>query len=165
MSKPIKGKRFVYKLESLLKVRKIREQQEKDKFTEAEKVLVDAIKKEESLKKKRLEAYVSLQEMMRTGTLPDMNIIKIRKVHLEKLDEQVEAQVNVRKEAEKKRDLQREKMIEAMKETKIIEKDREKTREAWRKMMDKEADKFLGEIAVIGHYRRSRKAEEEEHGG
>ena len=37
MSKPKKSKRFIYNLKTVLKVREIKERQEKDKFHEAEK--------------------------------------------------------------------------------------------------------------------------------
>ena len=87
MSKPTKGKRFVYKLESLLKVRRIREKQEQEKFEKAEQLLRAALQKEEALKNQRVQEYANLQEMLSTGDLPDLNLIKIRKIHITILGE------------------------------------------------------------------------------
>ena len=149
MSKAKKSKTFVYQLETVLKVRGIREKQEQEKFQKAEEKLKEEIKKEEELKKVQIEAYTELNHLMSSYELPDMNVIKIRKIHLERLDTQVKEQAEKRKEAEKERDQQREALNQAVKERKIIEKDKEKTRDKWRKIMDKEDLKFMDDLAGI----------------
>lgn len=149
MSKAKKSKVFVYQLETVLKVREIREKQEQEKFKKAEERVVQELKKEEEMKKIQTEAYNELHKLMGSFELPDMNIIKIRKVHLEKLDEQVKEQIEKRKEAERERDKQRDALNKAVKERKIMEKDKEKTRLKWRKIMDKEELKFMDDIAGI----------------
>jgi len=162
MSKAKKSKRFVYQLDSLLKVREIRETQAKDAYSEAEKHYQAELKKERDLLDERVANFVALRELMSEGALDKMQHILMRKAHIEVLKEKIEAQQKVREEAEKKVEEAREKLAAAMKEKKIIEKDKEKTREAWRKLMDKEEGKFLDEIATIGFTRRKRKKVEEE---
>jgi len=157
MSKPRKGKRFRYKLQTLLKVRGIREKQEKEKLREKEKIVKEEKKKEAALKETQRKEYLELTQMMTKGELPDMNKINMRKHHLEKLKEEVDNQVKKRQEAEEARDSQREVLTQATKEKRVIEKDREKTREAWRKLMDREESKFLDDIASVGFDRKKRK--------
>lgn len=150
MSKPEKSKKFKYKLNTLLKVREIKEKQEKDKLVELEQKLIEEIKKEEELKLLEKIKYDELRNMMSSGkTLPDTGIIQIRKRHIEVLKEKVLAQHEKVVAAEKERDFQREKLIQAIKEKKVIEKDKEKTKKAWIKLMNKEEAKFLDDIAGI----------------
>ncbi|MBG91107.1 MAG: hypothetical protein CL521_04750 [Actinobacteria bacterium] len=163
MSKPKKGKRFVYSLASLLKVREIREKQEQDKLIEAERRLREEQQKEKEMKAHQAAQYSELQQMLgETDELPDMNYIKLRKLYIEKVKEQVIEQEKVTQEADKAKDDQREKLTEAAKNKKIIEKDKEKTRIEWKKLMDKEDGKFLDEIATIGFESKRRQAEEDE---
>lgn len=150
MSKPEKSKKFKYKLNTLLRVREIKEKQEKDKLVELEQKLIEEIKKEEELKLLEKIKYDELRNMMSSGkTLPDTGIIQIRKRHIEVLKEKVLAQHEKVVAAEKERDFQREKLIQAIKEKKVIEKDKEKTKKAWIKLMNKEEAKFLDDIAGI----------------
>jgi flagellar protein FliJ len=162
VTKAKKGKRFRYSLDSLLKVRGIREEQEKDKFQAAERQLVEEKRKEEEIKRFEKEKYDELKGMMTGGAaLPDVQQIMMRKAHLEKVREQLATQEEAVKTAETKKEDQRKQMVLAMVEKKIIEKDKGKTKLAWRKMMNKEDGKFLDEIAVIGYENRSRKKKEE----
>jgi len=157
-----KGKRFRYSLDSLLKVRGIREGQAQDKFKEAERLLLEEKRKEEEIKVFEKEKYEELKGMMTGGAaLPDVQQIMMRKAHLEKVRETLAAQEEAVKAAETKKEENRQLMVLAMIEKKIIEKDKSKTRLAWKKIMNKEDGKFLDEIAVIGYESRSRKKKEE----
>lgn len=160
MSKAKKSKRFQYPLETLLKVREIREKQEQEKFQKAEEKVAKELKKEEEIKNIQAQAYLELQEMMIGNNIPDMNIIQLRKHQLENLKEKVAEQVQARESAEKERDEQRENLNKAIKERKIIEKDKEKTKEKWRKIMDKEDAKFMDDIAGINYSKRLRESQE-----
>jgi flagellar protein FliJ len=162
MSKPIKGGKFKYSLEVVLKVRDIREKEEQDKFREKEKILAEEIQKEKKIKEQEQQEYSDLLSLMTQGNLPDMNIIQLRKRHLETVKEQVNQQIQKRETAEKNRDDQREKLAQAVKEKKIIEKDKEKTREAWKKLMLKEEAKFMDDISGIGYESKRRKTAEEQ---
>lgn len=150
MSKIKKTKRFLYPLESVLKVRDIREKQEQDKYKKAEELAKKELEQEEKLKTEQAMQYQQLLDMMTQKTLPDVTYIKLRKAHLEGLKEKVEEQVKVRQEAEKKRDDQRDVLLKASKDKKIMEKDKEKSRLLWKKLIDKEEVKFLDDIAAIG---------------
>jgi flagellar protein FliJ len=162
VTKAKKGKRFRYSLDSLLKVRGIREEQEKDKFKESERRVLEEKRKEEEIKVFEKEKYDQLKGMMAAGAaLPDVQQIMMRKAHLEKVREQLVTQEEAVKTAETQKEDQRKQMVLAMIEKKIIEKDKGKTRIAWKKMMNKEDGKFLDEIAVIGYENRSRKKKEE----
>ena len=160
MSKPKKGKRFVYSLETLVTVREIREKQAQDAYKEAERILMEECRKEQELKDLQQHHYQEYVEKMKGGYVPDMNDIKRRKRQIEVLYEKIEEQAKVREEAETKKEEAQEKLIQAVKEKKIIEKDKEKTREAWRKLMDKEDAKFLDDIATIGYEKQRRDKEE-----
>jgi hypothetical protein len=87
MSKAKKSKRFQYPLETLLKVREIREKQEQEKFQKAEEKVAEELRKEEEIKNIQAQAYLELQEMMIGDNIPDMNIIQLRKHQLENLKE------------------------------------------------------------------------------
>lgn len=161
MSKAKKEKRFTYPLETLLKVRDIREREEQNKFIEKEKQLAIEQKKEQEIKETEQKEYAHLLNLMAKGQLPDMNVIQLRKIHLETVREQVKQQIKKRETAEKNRDLQREKLSQAIKEKKIIEKDKEKTKDAWKKIMGKEEAKFLDDISSIGFVKKTRDRAEE----
>ncbi len=160
MSKAKKSGRFKYQLQTLLRVREIRERQEQDKFKEAEKKVLEEKRKEMELKRREIEAYETFSQRMQDKELPNLTEITIRKHNLEKLGKEYQAQIKVREKAEEERDLQREKLTQAIKERKIIEKDREKTREAWKKIMGKEDAKFLDDIAGIGFSKQAREKAE-----
>jgi flagellar protein FliJ len=161
MSEAKKGATFIYPLETLLKVREIRETQEQDKFKEAERKVIEEKKKEDELKEIEKLAYNDLSESMASGELPDMGEIQRKKQNLDVLKEKVEAQIQVVKDAEIKKEEQRVVLTKASMDKQVIEKDREKTREAWKKIMIKEENKFLDEIASIQFSGKMRKGEEE----
>ena len=71
MAKPKKSKRFHYSLETLLKVRSIREKQEQDKFNEACRVL------EEEMKKEKLPTYLEKQKLLYLKETPAEVLINI----------------------------------------------------------------------------------------
>ena len=67
MTEAKKGMKFVYPLQTLLKVREIREKQEQDKFKEAERRVVKEKQKEDELKNIQNMAYTDLSESMAAG--------------------------------------------------------------------------------------------------
>ena len=91
-----------------------------------------------------------------------MNLITLRKHHLELMKEKIADQEEVLQEAERKKEAHRQALIQALKEKKIMEKDKQKKRLDWKKLMDKEDAKFLDDIATIGYENRRRKAQDEE---
>ena len=163
--KPTKSKRFKYNLNAVLKIRKIRENQEQEKFAEAKKKAEEEKRKEEELKYRQNAEYDELRHRMSTGQVGDVGDIMRRKAHLETLKVKVDDQIKVREEAEEKREEQREVLVSAVKDRKIMERDKEKKRVVWKKFMDKEEAKFLDDIATVGYVLRKRKKEESDEKG
>ncbi|NDC82098.1 hypothetical protein EB093_00330 [bacterium] len=162
MSKAQKSKRFRYQLETLLKVRSIRERQAQEAFQKAEQAYQDELKREEELKEFERIKYEELRDIMAGNTpLADVQMIMIRKAHLETVREQVQQQEERTKSAEAFKEQKRNELIGAVRNRKIIDKDKEKTRDAWRKIMTKEDNKFLDDIAVIGFENKSRAKRDE----
>ncbi|NBV41853.1 hypothetical protein EBR96_03690 [bacterium] len=163
MSKATKGKRFRYSLETLLKVRLIREKQAQEAFQKAEQAHLDEIRKEQEIKAFQEQKYEELRDIM-SGKTPttDVQQVMMRKAHLENVKEQVAEQEARTKQAEEKKEEQRLKLIGTIRDRKIIEKDKQKTRDSWRKIMTKEDNKFLDDIAVIGFENKSRAKKAEE---
>ena len=149
MSKPKKGKRFVYSLQTLLKVRKIKERQQQEVFNKAEKKLQEEQLKEEIMKKEQAEHLAYVHSLLSSKELPKLSIIQMHQAHVKTMQEKVKAQQEEVIKSEENRDKQREELIQKTKEKRIIEIDRDKTRVAWKKMMDKLDSQFLDELASI----------------
>ena len=160
MAEVKKSKRFNYKLAAVLKVREIRENQQKDKFAEAERKHKQEIEKEQRLKQLLTDKYSELRDLMASGSIENMNDIMMRKAHLESVKGKITEQVKVREEAEKIKEEEREKLIQTVKDRKIIEKDKGKKRVSWRKVMDKEEGKFLDDISTVGYVKKKRESAE-----
>jgi flagellar FliJ protein len=160
MSKAKKSKRFRYPLEALLKYRIIREKQAEEAYQQAQRKFLQEEQKEKELMQEENNAYVELRSMMESQQVPDMNIIKLRKHHIQILKKKVLEQRKIKLKARDERDLKREKLNQAIKEKKINEKDKEKTKEKWRRLMEKEEVKFLDDIAGI-QYTKKMNIEEE----
>jgi flagellar protein FliJ len=144
--KPKKGK-FIYNLRTVLKVRKIREKLEKEKFAEAQKKFKEESEKEEEVKGEQ-KIRQDDQKNALSGKISNFNKILLGHFHLGKVKEDVDKQVKVRLEAEQKKEEQREKLIKSMMDKKIMDKDKDRKREVWRKYMNKEETKFLDDIAT-----------------
>ena len=165
MAKPKKSSKFKYQLETLLKVRDIREKQAKDKFSEALKKLEEEKQKEEQIKNFQNQKYFELREIMSGGTqgqLTDIRQVMARKAHLEVVAEQVIEQEKQRKDAEEKKEDERKKVEKAVKDRRIIEINKEKKRIEWRKLMNKEESKFMDEISSIAFVKKERTRLEDE---
>lgn len=156
MSKPRKSKRYVYNLQSVLKVRTIREKQEQDKFTTAIRKVEEEKQKEQELFDQQAAAYLKLRELM-SGVMTNLNEITLRKHHLEILKQKIIEQQEAVKVAEEKKEEQRLVLVKSTMEKKIIEKDKDKKKIAWKKLMDKEDNKFLDDISSIGFEMKRRK--------
>ncbi len=160
MSQPKKSKRFKYNLEAVLKVRDIREKQEQEKFMTAEKQYLEEQKKEEEIKEFQSQKYKELRTIIEPGAkISNFQEVLMRNTHLGIVKTQVEEQEKVKLEAERIKEEKRELLLKAVRDKKIIEKDKENKRDGWKKVMDKEAGKFLDDIATIGFSRKKREKE------
>lgn len=161
MSEPKKSKRFDYNLESVLKVRAIREKLQQEKFSVAEKEFIAEKQKEEEIKNFQREKYQELRSLISPGKpIENFQEVLMRKSHLEVLKDKVIEQEKTRETAEVKKEDERQVLIQASMNRQIMEKDKDNKKDSWRKLMDKEDSKFLDEIATIRHDRKKRDAEE-----
>lgn len=166
MSRAQKSKRFKYSLETLLKVRNIREKQAQERFRKAELEYEAELEELKRIKAFQEEKYQELHDIMSGKTpLTDVQMVVLRKAHLETVKEQVIKQEEKTDAAEKKKEAFRIELIAAVRNRKIIEKDKTKTRESWKKIMNKEDNKFLDDIAVIGFENKSRAKKADENPG
>ncbi|MBU0579746.1 MAG: hypothetical protein KKA19_01100 [Candidatus Margulisbacteria bacterium] len=144
--KPKKGP-FKYNLETVLKVRNIREKLEKEKFAKAQKEFQKELEKEKKIKdfqnKKQTEQRQAL-----SGRIKDFGRILQGHFHLGKVKTDVDKQEKARLEAEQKKEEQREKLIKSIMDRKIMDKDKDKKKVSWRKLMNKEETKFLDDITT-----------------
>lgn len=158
MSKAKKSKRFRYPLQTVLKVREIREQQALEAFQQAEQAYHDAIKKRDEMIQIRDDQYHELRDRMsgKTHTTNVQEVI-LRQHHLTLLEAQLKEQDERVEEARNAMEAAREALVASMIDRKIIDKDKEKTRESWRKLMDKSDGQFLDDIAIIGFDAKKRR--------
>lgn len=148
MAKVKKGKRFEYNLEAVLKVRKIKEDREKEKFAVAVKKLQEEQKKLDDMIDFKEEKRDELKEVISPGkTIKNFAEIIMRKSHLDKVKKDIIVQDEVKKEAEVKKEDQRKVLEKSMKEKKIIEKDKDKKKVIWKKIVEHEETKFLDDIS------------------
>jgi flagellar FliJ protein len=145
---PKPGKVFKYGLETVLKVREIKEKKEQEKFAERKRKYLEEKEREEQLKEKQRQRRNELKNIMRGGFIDDMAGVIRRKAHLGVLKEDISKQVDKVLSASRELDKQRSLLIEAMKGKKIIQKDRERKYEQYQKMMQKLEMNFLDEVAT-----------------
>lgn len=158
MSKAKKSKRFRYPLQTVLKVREIREKQALEAFQQAEQAYHDAIKKRDEMIQFRDEQYQALRDRMSGKThTTDVQEVILRQHHLTILEAQLKEQEERVEAARQAMETAREALVASMIDRKIIDKDKEKTRESWRKLMDKSEGQFLDDIAIIGFDAKKRR--------
>jgi flagellar FliJ protein len=142
------GKKFKYGLETVLKVKEIKEKKEQEKFAERKREYLTEKEKEEQLKEHQRKRREELKGIMKAGPISDFAAVVRRKVHLGVLKEDITKQVDRVLDASRKLDKQRNALIESMKEKKIISKDKEHKFKQYQDMMQKLEIKFLDEIAT-----------------
>ncbi len=151
-----KSKRFKYNLQTLLKVREIRQKQAEDAYNEAQRQLEIERQKEEEIRQKEIKAYAEFREFMTTGDLGDTGEINRHKIYVEKVKLELLRQIEAVQRAVESVEQARLALVQCLKDQKIMEKDKEHKREAWRKLMDKEAGKFLDDIATVKYVNTTR---------
>ena len=149
MSKPVSaGKKFNYDLESVLKVRAIKEKKEQEKFAHKQNKLIEEKKKEDEIKDNKNNKEDDLRKVFKRGPITDFSRVLQRKAHLEVLKDDLDKQVDQVIEASKQLEEQRAKLITSMKEKKIIETHKGKKLEEYKSIMLHLETKFLDEIAT-----------------
>ncbi|HTY12835.1 MAG TPA: flagellar FliJ family protein [Candidatus Omnitrophota bacterium] len=148
MAKEVKaGKKFKYGLETVLKVRGIRERKEQEKFAVKKREYLTEKEKEEELKDKKKGEEQEIREAFK-GPVSDFEKVLRRHSHLGVLKGEIENQVEKVIESSRQLEDQREQLLRSMKDKKIIEKDKEKKLQQYGKAMQDAEIKFLDEIAT-----------------
>jgi len=149
MAKEIKpGKKFKYGLESVLKVKEIREKKEQEKFAVRQKEYYDEKTKEQQIQDEKKDQSSQFKKIVGKGTM-DFGKVLARRQHLIVLKEALDAQIEKVIESSQKLEKQREKLLDAMKDRKIIEKDKEHKLEKYNEVMKQYEIKFLDEVATL----------------
>jgi flagellar export protein FliJ len=148
MAREQKPGRFRYSLETVLKVRGIRERKEKEKFAEKERDYITEKEKEEKLEEEKVEKEGELKHIIKKGPISEFEKVLRRHAHLGVLKKDIDTQIEKVIDASKLLEMQRAKLVESMKERKIIEKDKENKLGDYEDMMKDLEIKFLDEIAT-----------------
>jgi len=148
MAKPKPGKRFKYDLESVLKVRGIKEKKEQEKFAEKQVEYIKQKQKEETIKQEKKHKEEELRNVFKRGPITNFEKVLRRKAHLEVLKDDLDNQVEKVIEASSALEEQRAHLVASMKDKKIMEKHKEKKLDEYKKIMQDLEVKFLDEIAT-----------------
>jgi flagellar protein FliJ len=148
MAAPKPGKKFKYDLDSVLKVRGIREKREQEKFAEKNREFLEQKRKEDEIKQEKRGKEAELRDVFNRGPISNFEKVLRRKAHLEVLKDNLDDQVEKVIEASKNLEEQRARLVAAMKDKKIMEKHRERKLDEYKKVMQNLEMKFLDEIAT-----------------
>lgn len=148
MARKVKAGKFKYNLETVLKVRNIREKKEQEKFAEKKREYIKEKEQEDVLRTRKRGEEDTIRQAFKKGFIADFEKVMRRHSHLGILKKDIENQVEKVIEASKNLEDQREKLILSMKDKKIIEKDKENTLKKYNKLMQDLELKFLDEIAT-----------------
>lgn len=148
MAKPKPGKSFKYDLQSVLKVRAIKEKKEQEKFADKKRAFVKEKKREDDIVEDKHGKEDDLRSVFEKGPISDFTKVLSRKAHLEVLKTDLEKQVEKVIEASKLLEEQRAKLVASMKDKKVMEKHKEKKLDEYKKLMNDLETKFLDEIAT-----------------
>lgn len=161
MAKKVKpAGKFKYDLETVLKVRGIKETKEQEKFADKQREYIKEKTREEQIEEERQQRRNELKGIMSKGPISDFAKILRRKAHMGKLKEDLDQQVEKVIEASAKLEEQRSKLIDAMKDRKLIEKHKEHKLDEYKKVMQDLEIKFLDEIATE-RYNKNKEDEKE----
>ena len=148
MPKEQTGGRFIYPLETVLKVRGIKERKEKERFAEKERDYNTEKEKEEKLEAEKSNKEGELKSIIKKGPISQFEKVLRRHAHLGVLKKDIDDQIEKVIDASKKLEAQRSKLIESMKDRKIIEKNKEHKLDEYKEVMKNLEIKFLDEIAT-----------------
>jgi flagellar export protein FliJ len=148
MAREQKPGKFKYTLETVLRVRGIKERREKEKFADKQREYLTEKEKEELLEEEKKEKEGELKHIIRKGPISQFEKVMRRHAHLGVLKKDIDEQIEKVIDASKRLEDQRSKLIESMKDRKIIEKDKGHKLDDYDDMMKNLEIKFLDEIAT-----------------
>ncbi len=154
MAREVKaGKKFVYSLQSVLKVRAIREKKEQEKFFQKQKEYYVEKKKEQDIQDEKVKENEEFKQIAGEGVV-DFPKMLARRQHINVLKDDLDEQIEKVLDASKKLDKQRGKLLEAVKDKQIMEKDKENKLDQYKEVMKQLDIKFMDEIATLRHARQ-----------
>jgi flagellar export protein FliJ len=148
MAREQKPGKFKYTLETVLRVRGIKERREKEKFADKQREYLTEKEKEELLEEEKKEKEGELKHIIKKGPITQFEKVLRRHAHLGVLKKDIDDQIEKVIDASKRLEDQRSKLIESMKDRKIIEKDKGHKLDDYDDMMKNLEIKFLDEIAT-----------------
>ena len=148
MAREQKPGKFKYTLETVLRVRGIKERREKEKFADKQREYLTEKEKEELLEEEKKEKEGELKHIIKKGPISQFEKVMRRHAHLGVLKKDIDDQIEKVIDASKRLEDQRSKLIESMKDRKIIEKDKGHKLDDYDDMMKSLEIKFLDEIAT-----------------
>ena len=146
--KPKPGKKFKYQLESVLKVRAIKEKKEQEKFADKKREYITEKEKEEAIEQEKKGKEEELRGVFKRGPISDFTKVLRRKAHLEVLKDDLDEQVEKVIESSKVLEEQRARLVASLKDKKIMQKHKEKKLDEYKKIMQELEVKFMDEIAT-----------------
>ncbi|MEE8638271.1 MAG: hypothetical protein V3T21_04400 [Candidatus Margulisiibacteriota bacterium] len=146
--KPRPGKKFKYGLESVLKVRAIKEKKEQEKFADKKRTYLTEKEREEAIEREKKGKEEELRGVFKRGPISDFTKVLRRKAHLDVLKDDLDSQVEKVIEASKVLEEQRARLVASMKDKKIMEKHKEKKLDEYKKIMQELETKFMDEIST-----------------
>ena len=148
MAKQKPGKKFRYDLDSVLKVRAIKEKKEQEQFAQKKIAYLNEKEKEEAIEREKKTQEEQLRGVFRKGPISDFEKVMRRRSHLDVLKDDLDEQVEKVIEASRLLEEQRARLVESMKDKKIMEKHKGKKLDEYKKMMQDLEIKFMDEIAT-----------------
>ena len=148
MAREQKPGKFKYTLETVLRVRGIKERREKEKIADNQTEYLTEKEKEELLEEEKKEKEGELKHIIKKGPITQFEKVLRRHAHLGVLKKDIDDQIEKVIDASKRLEDQRSKLIESMKDRKIIEKDKGHKLDDYDDMMKNLEIKFLDEIAT-----------------
>jgi flagellar export protein FliJ len=148
MAREQKPGKFKYTLETVLRVRGIKERREKEKFADKQREYLTEKEKEEQLEEEKKEKEGELKHIIKKGPISQFEKVLRRHAHLGVLKKDIDEQIEKVIDSSKRLEDQRSKLIESMKDRKIIEKDKGHKLDDYDDMMKNLEIKFLDEIAT-----------------
>ena len=148
MAAPKPGKKFKYDLDTVLKVRGIREKKEQEIFAEKRREYLKEKEREDAIEREKKGKEEELRGVFKRGPISNFEKVLRRRAHLDVLKDNLDEQVEKVIEASQLLEEQRAKLVEAVKEKKIMEKHKEKKLDEYNKLMQGLELKFMDEIAT-----------------
>jgi len=149
MAKQQPGKRFKYDLESVLKVRAIKEKKEQEKFADKQRKYLEEKQREAAIEAEKKGKEEELRGVFKKGPISDFAKVLRRRSHLDVLRDDLDKQVEKVIDASKLLEEQRARLVASMKDKKIMEKHKEKKLDEYKKLMQELEIKFMDEIATV----------------